>query len=497
MLMGMLVLVFYAMSEAGKPKTWSWLFLDEGTRSLDSRDSRQANGELPLKVQPDSRDGRSQREWQGDDQGRNDSQKPALTLPLVTSTTTNNRLQPSNFPQQSSSISLPNLPDESIDGMPDDLPSVVVRFWSDQFRRLDRDQQSSLFLMLYYLRNPQLDWASLTKAEQRQAWIEMIGRLQNQKDQFHQALLSEANFTQESSERKKTLVDDLFESEQFWKLKLEPAFKAVLESAEGEALDQTVDLRDFPAEGVEQIQRLLDGFVFAQVQDRSGLGVGSDKLAWKRIWELAIDGVNSKSGSMPVTHLELSSQPEFYRGRQVQINGFVQAARIDPFTVEELQIERMYTLLVKPNDSGISPIFVYCKQLPDDFPELTENYSTFYFPIQVNGYFFKIRAYTDTAREIQNAPVVLASSVTMVSNLAEVDEAAPETETFVQIFATALLGISILAVIGAWVLFRFSDRNRYRPAADYPDAIRENLAELKNNMDIKTELERVQELNDP
>lgn len=109
-----------------------------------------------------------------------------------------------------------------------------------------------------------------------------------------------------------------------------------------------------------------------------------------------------------VGYVELSQQPRSYRAKLVTVRGTVRQVTVQKPAANDLGLESYYRLVIQPRGGEIWPIFVYCLDLPRDFPR-DENVAA---DVSATGFFFKNLSYL-WRDGIGIAPVVLAKRVTL------------------------------------------------------------------------------------
>lgn len=462
----LLIGVLYAMYEAGKPERWYWLVPPTESDELP----------MPMMhIAPSTRDSTLTAKTKSSsvDPGLHDS--PTADTGLENSSTGN-----------SSSISLLDSnqaqdPDftANLDGRPNGelaYPKAALDFWQNWLRRASSKQRNDLYFILKRIRHqqpcPQLQQSSVS---------ELIDKIKQQREADHEQRLSKLSFA--PSSQRQQLTNELFESQQVWQLFELPALQAFASEAE-----TTEEQR----QQIDRLQLALDATIFHFVRDLTAQGWEGDSPAWGRMWERIVAGDIGQA--IRVNHLELTSQPSFYRGKTVAASGSVQAARREPLTVRELGIEELYVLVVRPNDSRVSPYFVYSLELPDGFPIVGDQYVKMNQPIDFQGHFFKIRTYPDTQNKVQNAPMILANSIHPIAEVSIPLDTRQSSANLARPLTTGLILLPLLAIFIAWWLFRITNIVRFKPGKNRTAEIHRQLDGLSQNPDIKTDRERIDEL---
>ena len=434
MLMAMLVVVIFAMTEVGKPERWAWLGLDEPTvklaqdPALDQRTSIGEQAEVPAKI--------------------------AKFVELSDTTRAPEPVTP--------------------------YPPSAQRFCVIMVRKFNAQQQAEMFRFLRALRTSQR-WDPANQP----AFESLVQILSQQRQIFHRDLLDQLTVLPAGSEAKTKLADEIFEFEQSWGKKLLPAFEAALAGQ-----DFTVS----QLSEIERLQAVLDPLIFAEVQDHTSIGWEGDSPAWVRMWEQIVNGELAKPSS--ASHLQLSSQPEYYRGRSVQVGGWVQSARREIVDRSELGFPHYYVLLVRPVDSKVSPYYVYALNLPADFPEVSENYSALNERIEASGLFFKVRTYLDAAKKVSESPIILARTITCVPDVQAENNAVSAFELPTVGWIAILVLLPLLAAGIAWRVFQNSKTPRFQPGLNTTKKINQTLSGLVHDPNVQTDVEKIRELYD-
>jgi hypothetical protein len=444
----LLMAVIYAMIEAGKPERWYWLIPPEQhqrpadpTRDAPPREGQAATG-LGVEIESGlAEPGSEEKEILG--KGR------AATVTL-------------------------RPPDVT------EYPAAARDFWERTMRRLSSQQRVLLFMVLKRIRHFQ-DLSS----EERANAETLMNALHQQRLQFHQELMHELTYTTEGSEKKAELANALFESETVWDRAEWPALRAFLAREELSA-----DRR----EGLAKLQAVLDPLVLKFVVDRSAQGWEGDSPAWGRLWEQVL--YQGLSSPLPVTHLELSAQPGFYRGRFVAVRGWVRGAWREALPIRELGMEHLYVMVVRPEDSKITPFYIYLHSWPADLPAVGERFTALNQRIAVDGLFFKIRTYRDTENQIQQSPMILAKTIHLLAEERVLPAADINALDYPAWSMAAILTIATMAVAIAWFAFRVTRTFRFRPGPNRTREIHRNLAALADDPEIKTDKQRIRDLYD-
>jgi hypothetical protein len=433
-----LVLVIYAMIEAGKPERWHWLIPPEQSQSLPG-EKEPAEPQSPEKLKDD-------------DKTRAAAQDAVPLRPL--------------YVKRFSEI------DAS------DYPGSAQQFWDRMVRRLTPQQRITLFQVLKRIRHGQ----PLNEDEQAAAQT-LFNALHSQRVQFHQDLMNELTYSTEGTEKKSILANELFESETVWDRGEWPAISEYLSGSK---------LTDEQQIQLNRLQAILDPLVLGFVSDRTAQGWEGDSPAWGRLWEKIL--FQELPAPSPVTHLELSAQPASYRGQLVHVRGWIRGAWKEKLPIRELGIEHLFVAVVKPEDSKVTPYYMYVTQWPNEFPVVTQRYTPMNQRMVADGFFFKIRTYRDTENQIQNSPMILAKEVFAASEIEAVSVASFRWLHHPVFWLLLIVVLALAAVAIAWFAYYSNRTIRFQPGPNRTREIHEDLVVLADDPEIKTAREKVQEL---
>ncbi len=480
MLFGMLILVVILMKEAGKPENWRWMGFDkqtvvqaEGAVAQAKGAVAQAKGERAdwkqdQSIQEPPFDGRLPSGIAGD------AVQARSTNDVGAATDAESNMQPSELrPSEASNAIV-----KQVGG----YPVAAVEFWNGFVPRLNAQQQRDLFRLLKEFREVSSSKRHELVDDPKIAdYRKLVGSISARRNQFHSEMFDQLAVLADGSEGKEKLAKEFFDSQQVWNKKILPAFKLGLE---GE------DFSISQLKQIEQLQLVLDPIVLAEVKDRTSIGWEGDSTAWLRLWEMT---QNEELGlPIPVTHLQLLSQSEFYRGKAVEISGWARSARRKNLQDSELGVSHYYEIWVRPADTNLAPYNVYSMELPENFPELTDQFQTINVRIKVAGAFFKVRTFIDGAVEVAESPVILAKSFESFNDTSPIAASAwqPSRTTIIVL----LVLMPIVATALAWLAHRGTQTQTYQPGAMSTKKINSSLAQLANDPDVKTAHERVLEL---
>lgn len=459
MLFAMLIMVIVAMREAGKPERWQWLVGDQSAElatdeTIAGEDSQHSTDQQFSRTAPNS--------------------KPVQPNTAIGPDRSTTLIKPSSSLEQ-----------------PPNYPAAAVDFWAMIMRKLNAEQQRNWFRFLKSVRSEQpID------SDRHSEFKKLLGIISQQRKLFHRDLFDQLAVLSDGTEEKTKLANEVYESEQVWEQKILPALTAVLAG------------NDFTVSQLQQVERLqlvLDPLILTEVQDHTTIGWEGDSVAWVRLWErlreprfLATDGefVTTPEAAPVVTHLELSSQPNFYRGKRITVRGRVLSARREILTKSELGVPQYYLLWLQPADSTVAPYCVYSLELPGGFPTVSENFSKFNQPIEVTGLFFKIRTFVDGSKQVSESPVILTNRFTLTADDQDVPLSVNSYQLPMWAWISFLALMPLVAAAIAWLIFRGSETHRFQPGTKTTEKIHDGLQELTNDPGVQTVVEKIQDLYD-
>ncbi|NQU20933.1 MAG: hypothetical protein HQ567_06585 [Candidatus Nealsonbacteria bacterium] len=112
-----------------------------------------------------------------------------------------------------------------------------------------------------------------------------------------------------------------------------------------------------------------------------------------------------KASTGPVAFVQLQQQSNEYRGELVTVSGTVRRACPTGAARNDLGIERLWQVWLWPDD--VSPIVIYCLDLPEGFPTGMEVVAD----VEITGFFFKRCVYSGKDKKVRTSPAVLARTV--------------------------------------------------------------------------------------
>ena len=480
----MLLLVLYAMHEAGDPKNWEWMGFKNPPAQNDP-------GSTPQPEVPSDTSVNSQPQFKsiGNSTG---SQTP----PPSSDGQSELEPKPIKVDADLSAISSAVKADKAVTAVKARQTSsgpaleIASEFWRSIIDKMKPHQQATLMTMLRSMRR-----GEPLAPETVESCSSLVSIISKNRDKFHQELFDQLTLTTDGTQEKKDLSTGLFDSQAVWEQEILPALKATV---------QGEDFTLAQLQSIHQLQTIIDPILFDQVQDKTAIGWTGDSETWKRIWEIvagtpagALELKEPTPSFKSVTRIELMSQPEFYRGQPVSVEGWVRSARrseVGPNS--ELGISQKYTMWIRPKETKQGPYCVYAHQLPDDFPELTQQFQDLNEQVRIEGYFFKIRTYVgnDKDQSVLTSPVIVASAMTRI---APIEYASPHNWQPSRLtLIIAFLLMPVLATAIAWWAFRLSKTNSYKPGKKTANKIDKTLGALASDPNVQTDREKVQALYD-
>lgn len=162
--------------------------------------------------------------------------------------------------------------------------------------------------------------------------------------------------------------------------------------------------------------------------------------------------------------------------------------------VRELGIDHLYVAVVRPEDSKVTPYYLYLTKWPQDFPPVGERYTAMNQALIAEGIFFKIRTYRDTENKIQHSPMILTKNV-----LPFAEPRAPpmvHNSLWAQPVWLALVVGTMVVIAGVVAYFAYASNRpiRFQPGPNRTRDIHHELEILAEDPEVKTARERVQDL---
>lgn len=426
-----LVLVLIAMKEAKKPERWAWLGLGE---------TPSGNG-------------------------------PVETAPMAQQTT----------PMEGSQD-----PAGAIDSESDETRrqkndvSFIDRFWENSYRNLSLTQKKKLNQVLR--QGLKQGSASQKMDPEFKQLIEKIERFGNN---FQADLLGEISLLGPESKHKMILSQQLVAFQDHWR-----KFKtAAIDGIQGTPLEAE------QLETLGAVRATLDQTTYEMVRDRTPVVRSADGPAWLRTWERIQVGEPDAEMEDPdslISHIQLLSQPESYRGRWVEISGTIRGANKIEVRQNELGFDHYYVLWIQPADTDVSPYCVYCLDLPTALSQVGKQFTALSETVRVKGIFFKLRSYETTEREMAICPLILANTCELIPLKKIVTPSVWRPPVWMLV--TFLVVMPLVAVCIAIGVYQMTKTSQYTISAKSEKQLVEDLGDLTQNRSIKSDGQRVEEL---
>jgi hypothetical protein len=463
MLFGMLLMVMYAMHEAGKPKNWEWMNFPKQASALPTSENRKPNAahaSSEIAAAPASKTNRVTNKPNSDSTHSKSAIKPIRLFDASPETTAyQNRHQ---------------------------VPIESSKFWQQLFASLNTEQQLELFQLLDRLQDPsRLKKASKLTGQQ----IQLLKSIKKQRAAFDDQLLDRMTSLPESSKEKSRSSEDYFEADKFWTKNLLVALEALIDNS-----DITLGQQNH----VQQLQLLFESEALKLVQDNTAIGWTGDTIAWKRNWKRIHEG--NVDAPATITRIQLVAQPDEYRGKSISVQGYVRAiesrrAEAGSSVLSSADAGKYFIVWVKPIESQSGPYCIYSNELPQDLPTKNDLLANFNSIATIEGLFFKNRSYPAASGEVLSCPLILANNFKLTA-----PKIADAPTLFWQPGRSATLAliwlIPLIAIGGAWLVFRASRTQKRLPSEKAQQKIGLFLGDLKDDPNVQTDLEKVQAIRE-
>ena len=465
-LIAMLVMVLYAMKEAGKPENWAWMgFVEQPTNTSETLTESQDEKITPkAKAQTNSTSDHT-----------NDPTEPAkeptgtsLNSPVIRLTQT-----PSVLPDVTSQP-------------PTGLPTESGRFWSSFFDNLETTEQVEWMDLLEALSGDRLP----TQLTANQVQVKLIDLAAKRREAFNNKILDRITSLPQASEKRSQVSQDYFEANKFWQKQILPALTASKTA-------EDITMRQQQAAG--SLLNHLDIDALNLVQDKTAVGWIGDSVAWKRCW----NRIHRSQIGEPtyVTRIQLTGQPGEFRGDAITVNGFVRSIetrRAKPNSSiignhASDQPQTYYILWVQPADSDAGPYCVYCLNPPEQLPRTQAELEDYQWLTKITGIFFKNRTYQATDR-VRYSPLILAHSFEMKPPVT--DHPVLKQKLSPQLMTGLLALIPLIAVGIVWYAVRATVSRKRLPSKKSQEELNVFLGDLKDDPSIKNNLEQIQAISE-
>lgn len=250
---------------------------------------------------------------------------------------------------------------------------------------------------------------SILQTETLSACQPVINKMDSGWNRYHEkAFLEVTKFnTDLTDSQKKTWLDVLQRSKDFWEGPLTASFQATLDKK---------DLAPDQQQTLMQVQSILDQLALKEIRDNT-LFRSSEHTIWFRLLEKLIQASPNQikqSSTAQVNFLQLDSQGSEYRGKLVTVSGEIRQGYRVRAPKNILGITQYSVFTVKPHSGPEQPVIIYCLETPAGFPalpdkDLDRRTATLREKASFTGFFFKSWVYkTDTSTF--SAPLMLAKS---------------------------------------------------------------------------------------
>ena len=314
------MVVILLMKEAGKPERWMWMGFE-----------RSGNGQNKGDISIDLGQGQSINDRavdSGDDQNTDQSE-----WTIINSATAhwapNHSLRPG---QSDAGLSVPNR-DRQFDR----------QFWSGVYQSLPPKNQLALFHLVRKIAQ-----SDLSVSNNPSALKSLVEDLEKRHSHFQTEVLGQHQLMADVKNKQKQNVA-FFEFDQRWQQDILPTLKR---AAVGD---------DFTFAGqlaVKEVLMDLRPHVFNNVEDLTRIGHRHDAQAWLLIWDQTrakwqnwvSTGDPNPADADPdeVTFLQLSAQPNAYRGKPVTLRGIARTFRKKIPKQTKLAMDHYYEVWVDP-----------------------------------------------------------------------------------------------------------------------------------------------------
>ena len=155
----------------------------------------------------------------------------------------------------------------------------------------------------------------------RDRYRKLIDKIERFGNDSQADLLGEISLLGPESKHKMILSQQLVDFQDHWK-----KFKtAAMDGIQGKPLDPE------QLETLGNVRAIIDQTTYEMIRDRTPVVRSADGPAWLRTWERIQVGEPDTEMEDPdslISHIQLLSQPESYRGRWVEISGTIRGASL-------------------------------------------------------------------------------------------------------------------------------------------------------------------------
>ena len=465
-LIAMLVMVLYAMKEAGKPENWAWMgFVEQPTNTNETLPESQDENSTPkAKTQTNSTNDHSS----APTEPAKEPTGTSVNSPAIRLTQTPSAIPDVTRRQQTS------------------LPTESGRFWTSFFANLKTTEQIEWMDLLAATSGDQIP----TQLPANQVQAKLIDLAAKQRQAFNNKILDRISTLSQTSEKRSQVSQDYFEANKFWQRQILPALTA---SKTGE------DITMRQQQAVGSLLNHLDIDALNLVQDKTAVGWIGDSVAWKRCWSRIH---RSQIGEPTyVTRIQLTGQPGEFRGKAITVNGFVRSietrrAKPNSSIIGKRTSDQpptYYILWVQPADSDAGPYCVYCLNPPEQLPRTQAELEDYQWLAKINGLFFKNRTYQATDR-VRYSPLILADNFEMKPPVT--DHPILKQKISPQLMTGLLALIPLIAAGIVWYAVRSTVSRKRLPSQKSQEELKVFLGDLKDDPSIKNDLEQIQAISE-
>ncbi|MGI9518178.1 MAG: hypothetical protein ACR2NP_14075 [Pirellulaceae bacterium] len=419
----MLVMVLWAMSYAGRPESWNWLFkfdkvnVPAGVVAGDGAEPPAGDFRQPAIADDKSADDPS---WQ------------------VASGKT--------------------------------LEELEQEFWKKVLRRLDGDEQVTLFTLVSCAVRQTAAPAGSTAT-----FSPLWSRVRRWRRDYHMQWQEQAA----DIEAFQPLVDR-------WSESVVPAARAVIE----DKLDESL-----ASDALQEVAADLSESAASLIEDSTPVSRPREAYAWFDAWSAVFDSPIGKQTQNEVSVTQLLAQPAAYRGQNILVAGTALRVERVPASHNSLGIEQYHVVWIKPDHPSSFPWCVYTLVLPESLrcgPD--ETMKTAEQPVVANARFFKNRLFNadGSAGAAAVAPVLMTANLEIPAdpNRAGGNSFRMPGRSVIWLSLGLIAG---LAGLIAWTVYRSTLGGRTR-ALPREEQLQTEFAELEKDQRIETVSEKLKRL---
>jgi len=429
------MVVLTVMYEAGKAKNWAWMW----------------GGEVPTE-QVDKTD------YQVNNLTKSPAAVPTLPVGVVALDVDTTKF------------------DEVADPYQRNLRTEWVKIWE----KLSFAEQKLLYQVLRYDRGGaevalrELDGISLINAKVVKHW-----------DEFLSTARSSLQKSEQIPEAERVLWTSVLD-------RLDATWNSQKNALEALANDE--ELTSGQHQSLLDLQHTLDIISLTRVTDGIEPRSVKDQEAWYRLFEKLQNRPYdelSKESLGYVSYVELTGQPEAYRGKVLTVRGeAVEGYRVSA-PENMLGVDHFNVIWVRPATGENAPLVIYTLTLPEGFPELvdrSEGATTLENePLEITGYFFKRWVYNGRVG-VRDAPLILASEPKWTPR-----PRLMPTRISPFYFFLGAIGCAVIAVALAFGAYRYG-HYRTKSVAFSPEEVVDNLGKIDDSEVAPTVAEQLKQI---